>query len=312
MTVTLTQNRPFGVVERSGDPGLLARVWIRFAPQRESAESAQGFLPNLMLSPQRIILNPKPSAKTDQDWAILQSLDPNHPLRRTIEGKVAVKQAAMEQLHHGREVSDRAAFNALWRQMNQHSKGNLLSQNLHAALSVPLLNPASAQGNRNESKLTAQPQSRAHKAYGASEAISHSSTERNPNAAARQHHKLKETAKRVADIKRGLETADAPELAYRVNEAREVAAAYGLKDPVLIRQAERMGAQAEDLVGIEARSRLGGRASMNGDIERDLRQVQKREDAEKARLNEAALALTPVGLARGIAHAMAGKSGGRG
>ncbi|TAH35630.1 MAG: hypothetical protein EYC62_04240 [Alphaproteobacteria bacterium] len=286
-------------------------TWARsfFAPRGESETLQPDFTP----ASQSILLNPKTTPRTDRDWEMLQTLDPDHPLRRKIEGKVAVKQAAMEQLSKGHEISTREAFDALWRQMNNHQSGNLLRQDLHAALSIQMVAPMSAQNTGNQANrhgLAAKPPSRPQKAHGAREAISHQSSERNPAASKRQHQKLKQTAERVADIRRGLETADASELAHRVNEAREVGAAYDLKDPAAIRQAERMGLQVEQQVSTEARSRLGGRASQTNDIERDLRGVQAKEDAEKARLNEAAMALTPVGLVRGLAHAMAGKSAG--
>ncbi len=257
----------------------------------------------------RAAITAQPAAKhqstANADYAKLQSLDPDHPMRRKIEAKMAIMAAAMHELN-GRPATGAESFQALWQKMSAHKSGqNPLSLDLARAQEMQLLAPMSQLAIRAE-KLSGRAAiangARIHGARGRDE----------PSTGHRRRQTVKNKIEdKVSDIGRGVETASARELLYRADEAHEVAQGFGLTDQRSKQLARSMAQGVEKRLAIESAARLGGNTSPTRDLDHDLEMVKRIEDSRTAQLNKAAFNMTPIGLAVSAMRSMGKSSSGR-
>lgn len=205
---------------------------------------------------------PKMADEIEKDYLLFQQLDRQDPFRMKLERRLASKAAAIEQLNGGRKLSEKEAFAALWRSMQKPAQANALSRDIQKAAELQMAQQASH---------AAAAATRAHEAH----------ERRNED---RQRRHQTRVMNRAYNIRRNLETADAPELVQRAKNAQALKE-IRVQDPKLQDRARQVSAAARNDVVKEASSRIPGRTSPTKDLEKDLKTVVVKEQIEKDQLN---------------------------
>ena len=307
MVIALEKPRSSNVVEFTE-----SSLWdgLRGYLRRQNSQNSTPPAPIKMSTPTATpIAQTSPMAaagKISDHYALLKSLAPNDPTRLKIEGKLRHRMA--DPMAHG--LGEAAAFAALWRAMERGSNGNLLHRDITRAATLTKLQPIAASA-KIDVPQTAKIQTAIAgknvwvKTHSAHEKSGRKDDRHRANKSAQQKAK-------VDNIRVGLETANVAELADRHIKAQKLMDQTGaIADPKLAREAGEMAQLADRDVAEETARRLRSNQvtpSQNGDIERDLAAAKVLENKRTAELNRGAMALTPIGLLRGMAMAMAGNA----
>jgi len=300
MVIALEQPRRFGIVEfteQSLWDGLLGNLFGRQDHTPPAPTPIKVLAPTAAPKAQ-----PSPTAATGKisdHYAMLKSLDPKDATRSRIEGKLRDMMEKNAKEKNAR-ISEAATFAALWRAMERGSNGNLLERDISRAVTLTKLQPIAKSAKIEVPQIANNRSATVGKTKWVRHAAHDKSRKDPPNHRAN-----------LVRLSQRFETASAQQLAFEYEQAEKLKNQTGaISDPKLARETDEMAESVKLRIAEETQSRLymgGIMPTKSGDIEQDLAAAQALEDKRTAELNRVAMALTPIGLMRGMAMAMAGK-----